>query len=214
MESNDLNLGGQLINALLAGNRHKSSQIVGSLAKTGLSVEDIYEKYLKKSLYNVGELWESGKISVATEHLASAIVESILNEMYSGIISKTKNNKTVIVASVENEAHQIGIKMVADIFEMHGWNALFLGANVPAKDLVNFVNDIKPDFVALSMSINNHLSTLESTIKYIMASNPSMKILVGGQGFRSGGKETLTKYPDVLYLEDLYNLDSFIKKIS
>lgn len=213
MESNDLNLGGQLLNALLAGNRHKSSQIVGSLSGTGLSVEDIYEKYLKKSLYNIGELWESGKISVATEHLASAIVESILNEMYSGIISKTKNNKTVIVASVENEAHQIGIKMVADIFEMHGWNALFLGANVPAKDLVSFVDDIKPDYVALSMSLNIHLSTLESTIKYIMDISPSMKILVGGQGFRSGGKETITKYPDVFYIEDLYNLDTFIKRI-
>lgn len=211
MDSN--NISGEFLQSLLAGKRHVSSQIIGNLAVAGLPVEDIYEKIIKKSLYNIGALWESGKISVASEHLASAIVESILNEMYSGIISKTKNNKTVIVASVENEAHQIGIKMVADIFEMHGWNALFLGANVPAKDLVSFVDDIKPDYVALSMSLNIHLSTLESTIKYIMDISPSMKILVGGQGFRSGGKETITKYPDVFYIEDLYNLDTFIKRI-
>lgn len=210
MDSN--NISGEFLQSLLAGKRHVSSQIIGNLAVAGLPVEDIYEKIIKKSLYNIGALWESGKISVASEHLASAIVESILNEMYSGIISKTKNNKTVIVASVENEAHQIGIKMVADIFEMHGWNALFLGANVPIKDLISFMENIKPDIIALSMSIYFHIPTLESTIKFITDINPSMKILVGGQGFRSGGKEMLMKYSNVYYLNDLYNLELFIKK--
>lgn len=210
MDSN--NISGEFLQSLLAGKRHVSSQIIGNLAVAGLPVEDIYEKIIKKSLYNIGALWESGKISVASEHLASAIVESILNEMYSGIISKTKNNKTVIVASVENEAHQIGIKMVADIFEMHGWNALFLGANVPIKDLISFMENIKPDIIALSMSIYFHIPTLESTIQFITDINPSMKILVGGQGFRSGGKEMLMKYSNVYYLNDLYNLELFIKK--
>ena len=131
MDSNKIS--GEFLQSLLAGNRHVSSQIIGNLTVTGLPVEDIYEKIIKESLYNIGELWESGKISVATEHLASAIVESVLNEMYSGIISKTRNNKTIIVASVENEAHQIGIKMVADIFEKHGWNALSLEQMFPQK---------------------------------------------------------------------------------
>lgn len=212
MDSN--NISGEFLQSLLAGNRHVSSQIIGNLGVAGLPVEDIYEKIIRKSLYNIGDLWESGKISVATEHLASAIVESVLNEMYSGIISKTRNNKTVIVASVENEAHQIGIKMVADIFEMHGWNALFLGANVPTKDLISFMEDIRPDFIGLSLSISFNISTLESTIQCILAANPTMKILIGGQGVSTGRKEIQLKYPDVLYIEDLYKLDVFIKKIS
>ncbi len=212
MDSN--NISGEFLQSLLAGNRHASSQIIGNLSVTGLPVEDIYEKIIKESLYNIGELWESGKISVATEHLASAIVESVLNEMYSGIISKTRNNKTIIVASVENEAHQIGVKMVADIFEKHGWNALFLGANVPTKDLISFMEDIRPDYIALSLSISFNIPTLESTIKSILAGNPSMKILIGGQGLRTGGREIQMKYPDALYIEDLYNLEVFIKKIS
>lgn len=209
-----IGLNGEFLHSLLAGNRPAGSKIIGNLAGTGVPVEDIYEKIIKKSLYNIGELWEAGKISVATEHLASAIVESILNEMYSGLISKKRVNKTVIVASVENEAHQIGIKMVADIFEMHGWNALFLGANVPTKDLISFMDEIGPDFIALSMSIYFHISTLEDMIRSIRAVNPSMKILVGGQGFRVGGKEMLNKYPDVYYLSDLYDLELFIKKVN
>lgn len=212
MDSN--NISGEFLQSLLAGNRRESSQIIGNLTVTGLPVEDIYEKIIKKSLYDIGELWESGKISVATEHLASAIVESVLNEMYSGIISKTRNNKTVIVASVENEAHQIGIKMVADIFEKHGWNTIFLGANVPTKDLISFMEDIRPDYIALSLSIAFNISTFESTVKSILAGNPSMKIIVGGQGLRTNGREVQMKYPNLFYIEDLYNLEVFIKKIS
>jgi methanogenic corrinoid protein MtbC1 len=212
MDSN--NISREFLQSLLAGNRHVSSQIIGNLGVAGMPVEDIYEKIIRKSLYNIGDLWESGKISVATEHLASAIVESILNEMYSGIISKTRNNKTVIVASVENEAHQIGIKMVADMFEMHGWNALFLGANVPTKDLISFMEDIRPDHIALSLSISLNISTLKSAINSILASNPSIKIIVGGQGLRSGGRDIPMIYPGVVYFEDLYNLEKFIKEIS
>ncbi|MHC1690228.1 MAG: B12-binding domain-containing protein [Bacteroidales bacterium] len=212
MDSN--NISGEFLQSLLSGNRRLSSQIIGNLAVAGLPVEDIYEKIIKKSLYDIGELWESGKISVATEHLASAIVESVLNEMYSGIISKNRNNKTVIVASVENESHQIGIKMVADIFEKHGWNTLFLGANVPTKDLISFMEDIRPDYIALSLSISFNISTFESTVKSILAGNPSMKIIVGGQGLRTGGREVQMKYPNLFYIEDLYNLEVFIKKIS
>lgn len=55
----------------------------------------LYETIIKKALYEVGELWEYNKISVATEHLASAIVEGILNEFYFKIISSDKINKTV-----------------------------------------------------------------------------------------------------------------------
>ena len=53
-----------------------------------VSIKIIYEKLFKISLYKIGELWEYNKISVATEHLASAIVESILNENYLQIISE------------------------------------------------------------------------------------------------------------------------------
>ena len=103
------------LSAILAGDRNRGSAIIAELPDKGCTIEDIYEKVIRDSLYKVGDLWESGQISVASEHLASAIVESVLNEQYSKIISQIKTNKTVVAASVENEVHQIGRKTVSDI---------------------------------------------------------------------------------------------------
>ena len=203
------------LKALLSGNRMKCSEISAELLNAGFSIKDLYEKIVKQALYDVGELWETGKISVATEHLASAIVEANLNEQYYKVISNTiEINKSVVAACVENEFHQIGIKMVSDIFEMNGWNAHFLGANTPTNELIGFIKEVKPDLLALSLSIYFHLPTLEYMLTAMQQEMPNLPILIGGQGFRYGGLDILNRYRNLVYLPDLNSLESFIKQIN
>lgn len=81
----------QVLTCLLNGDRTKCSEIVNELLNNDLPVFEVYESVLKKALYKVGKLWEYNKISVATEHLASAIVESIIGELYYNHILTPKN---------------------------------------------------------------------------------------------------------------------------
>ena len=204
----------EFLNALLSGNRSKCSDLANNYLNNGISIEVLYETIIKKALYEVGELWEYNKISVATEHLASAIVEGILNELYIKIISSDKINRTVIVACVENEYHQIGIKMISDVFEMNGWNAYFLGANTPTNELISFSKTIKPDIFAISLSIYFHLPILEKMIPIIRKEFPELPILVGGQAFRHEGQDVLLKYENVIYKPDLNSTELFIKNFN
>lgn len=200
--------------ALMVGDRKGSSKIVKELLQQNASVHHIYENVIKMALYDIGLLWEYGKISVATEHLASAIVESLLNELYSDIISADRINRTAVVSCVENEYHQIGIKMVGDVFEMNGWNALFLGANTPTKELIKFIDTIKPDVLALSLSLYFNLPVLEGMIRDIRSEFPELPVFAGGQAFLRGGIDVLEKYPNVIYRPDLNGLELEIKKIN
>ena len=204
----------EFLNALISGNRLKCSELSKNYLDNDVSIKVLYETIIKKALYEVGELWEYNKISVATEHLASAIVEGILNELYSKIISSNKINKTVIVSCVENEFHQIGIKMINDLFEMNGWNSYFLGANTPTSELISFSEIIKPDIFAISLSIYFHLPILEKMILNIRKEFPELPILVGGQAFRHGGQEVLLKYENVIYKPDLNSTELFIKNFN
>lgn len=199
------------LNALIEGNRNLCSKIILEQVRNGIAIKDLYESVIKQSLYKVGELWEYNKISVATEHLASAIVEAILNELYPEVISKEKKERKVIVSCVENEYHQIGIKMVSDIFESNGWNSYFLGANTPTLELISFAKIVKPDIIAISFSIYFHLPTLEMMIQKIRDEFSDIPILVGGQAFRIGGEESMKKYSNVTYLQDLNSIDSYLK---
>ncbi len=202
------------LKGLLLGNRLLCSSIVKKLIQNNYSIIDIYENIIKKSLYEVGELWEYNKISVATEHLASAISEAIINEHYFSIIAQQKIGKTVLLASVENEYHQIGIKMISDLFEMNGWNSYFLGSNTPTVDIISFAKTIPLDFMAISLSIYFHLPELEKMIRIFRQEFPKTPILVGGQAFSHGGQNVLLNYENVFFKPDLNSTDLFIKKLN
>ncbi|MBZ4651659.1 MAG: cobalamin-binding protein [Proteiniphilum sp.] len=197
------------LRALLKGNRVECSRILHDHIDNDIAVNDLYEKVIRKSLYEVGELWEMNRISVATEHLASAIVEALLNDFYNTAVQNDKSGGKVIFACVENEFHQIGIKMVSDIFEMNGWNSFFLGANTPTKDLISFLELVNPSMLAISLSISSNIPVLEKMIWNIDVEVPNLPILVGGQAFRRGGLEVIARYPNVTYLPDLYSIDKF-----
>jgi MerR family transcriptional regulator, light-induced transcriptional regulator len=210
-----INVHKEFLTLLLSGNHALCSQFAQNYVFTkNVPIQSLYENVLKKALYEVGELWETNQISVATEHLASAIVEAILNEFYSSIISEQRVNKKVIVSCVENEYHQIGIKMISDIFEMNGWNTHFLGANTPNNELIYYITIINPDMLALSLSLYYHFPKLEEMIIKIKAVMPGLPILVGGQAFTHGGQEVLAKYDNVIFKPDIYSTEAYIKQIN
>lgn len=199
--------------ALLSGDRMNCIRIVNEHWNQNISLKDLYENMLKKALYDIGRLWEYNKISVATEHLASAIIETILNDLYLRSELKENCNKTVLTSCVENEYHQIGIKMISDIFEVNGWKTYFLGANTPISELIDFAKTTAPDYFAISLSIYYHFPILEEMIKEVRKSFPELPILVGGQAFQHGGKEILMQYYKVLYLADTVSTETFIKTL-
>lgn len=201
----------EFLDLLLKGNHSSCSELVRKYLNDKITINELYEDVFKKALYDIGELWEYNKISVATEHLSSAIVEGLLNELYVNVVCDNKINKTVVVACVENEFHQIGIKMISDLFEMNGWNSYFLGANTPTKELIDFMKTVKPDLLALSLSIYFHFPVLENMIDAIRKDFPDMQILVGGQAFRHGGRSILEKYRNIIYKHDLPSTELFIK---
>lgn len=201
-----------ILNPLLSGDHRTSSEIVTEMLNKSVPVKEMYERLLKPALYKIGELWEQNKISVATEHLASAIVESLLNEIYLRQNSSQKSEKTAIVTCLENEHHQIGARMVSDIFELNGWKVFFLGANTPKNDLLNYIRMVKPQIVAISLSIYFHLPTLESTLHKIRSEFAQLPILIGGQAFLRGGQEIISDFEHVTYLPDLDAIENFIKQ--
>ncbi|MFZ4402337.1 MAG: cobalamin B12-binding domain-containing protein [Bacteroidales bacterium] len=203
----------EFLNALISGNRKMSSEIAQKYMDENNSIKALYEIIIRNALYDIGELWEKNKISVATEHLASAIVEAILNEQYSKINNTLKIAKTVIVACVENEFHQIGLKMINDIFELNGWNSYFLGANTSTTELISFAKTIQPDIIALSLSLSFNFPVLEMMIQRINSELPGQMILIGGQSFRNGSQYKLLKYDKVFYQPDLSSTEFFIEKI-
>jgi methanogenic corrinoid protein MtbC1 len=196
--------------ALRAGDRQQCTKTVQTLVDSGVELPELYENLFQASMYHIGDLWERNEVSVAVEHRASAITESMLHLVYPILFDHEVYERKVIVSCVANEHHQIGGKMVADIMELNGWDAHFLGANTPLKDLLLAIEETEPDFVGLSVSIYFNLPKLLAVIDEIRRHHPDLRILVGGQAFRYGGVELVRDVPNVTYLESLDQLKEFL----
>ncbi len=197
------------LEALLQGNRHRCSQLVNKLLDQGVSLKIFYEDLFKKSLYHVGVLWENNRISVAREHLASSLTESLMTQVYPLLFDDIPNpTGMVVISCTANELHQIGGKMVADMLELNGWDTHFLGANTPVDHLIAHMDEIKPDLLGLSLSIYSRLPELIKTIEAVKHHYPQLDILAGGQAFLWGGKEILDRYPSTTYIPSLSALET------
>jgi len=204
----------KFLESLISGDRPSCSRYAHEYLEQGHSIQELYEGILKATLYDVGKLWEFNQISVATEHLAAAIVEAILNELYQEIAAHQKSDKRIVLSCVEEEPHQIGVKMVSDLFEMNGWYSYFLGANTPTKHLLGYVRVVNPDLIGISVSIYFHLPTLEDLLRRIRQKFPEVPVLVGGQAFLRGGEEVLEAYSHIYYKPDLRSVESFINEFT
>lgn len=199
---------------LLSGNKRECTTITQKLLDQNVSIYDLYINLFQTSMYQVGNMWENNKISVAVEHMATSITEGLLNLIYPAIFSAEHIGKSAIISCVPNEFHQLGAKMVADIFELNAWDGYFLGANTPSIELLRIIDEKKPDLLGLSMSIYFSLPSLEQTIQMVQASYPRLDIVVGGQGFLWGGVDIIVKYSNVTYVDSLTILEQLIRKMA
>jgi MerR family transcriptional regulator, light-induced transcriptional regulator len=169
---------------LLDGRRSQCQQTVGELVDNDIDVKRLYVDLFQRSMYQVGELWENNRITVANEHLATAITENLLSLVYPKIFSQARTGKKAIIACTANEYHQLGAKMVADILELHGWDGYFLGANTPLEEMLPNIQDIQPNVVGFSLSIPSNLSHLKQALEMVRIDFPRLDLIFGGQAFR------------------------------
>ena len=201
------------LNALLEGNRKEANKTCVDFIKKGNSVQELYEQVMKPALYEVGKLWEQNKISVASEHLATAITEGIMNSFYTEIMPDKYNKKKVVLACVEKEEHQVGVKMVADVFEMNQWESFFLGTGFPTSELIKFINEVQPDIIAISLSVYFNFTRLKQMLNQLKNEFPQTKIIVGGQALSHLSDNDFAEWNNVTYITDLNQLDTFIKTL-
>jgi MerR family transcriptional regulator, light-induced transcriptional regulator len=201
----------RFLSALVAGRKGECVEIFESLLTTADTFIGIYEDLIRRALYDVGLMWESNRISVATEHLAAAIAEHLMGRLYDRLTPQVDAIGTVVVACPQRELHQIGAKMVSDVFESNGWNTVFAGANVPLEDLLRLLGESRPHFCALSLSLYMNLPGFLATTESIRSKFPSLPVLVGGQAFQRAG--SLLNFPaGIIHCPSLRILDDFLKR--
>ncbi len=145
----------------------------------------VFDELVQPALRLVGANWESGRWTVAEEHLASRALDNALARIRPATIPETRIGPVAVLAAPRGEQHAAGLVCLAQVLEEDGWKVENLGPNLPHHDLVRFLSSRTVDLVALSISRAASLPALRRTVNAIRRAESStgvLPIIVGGSG--------------------------------
>lgn len=177
------------LDALLAGSRREAFGVIELARAEGMDIRTLYMDVLQPAMREVGRLWQENRITVADEHLATAITQSAMARVYEDLVrAQPEPGPLLVAACADQERHELGLRMICDVLEMEGWDTVFLGASVPVEDLVQMVQARRPQVVALSASTAPQVARVRDAIRAIRGSEMDdgaarPLIAVGGRAF-------------------------------
>jgi methanogenic corrinoid protein MtbC1 len=174
------------LDAIREGDRRRAFQVIDEARSSGLELSTIYVGVFQPALREIGRLWQQNAITVADEHLATAITQAAMARAYQSAFSwRSALGRTLIAACVDTERHEVGLRMLCDLLDLEGWHTTYLGASVPVESLVTMVQRRRPDVVALSAALTPHVPRVRSMVDAIIGTLGDARplIIVGGRPF-------------------------------
>ncbi|NNJ11764.1 cobalamin-binding protein [Chloroflexales bacterium ZM16-3] len=169
--------------ALRVGDRRAALSTARDALGGGVGIHELYMDVFQPAMYAVGHLWETNQFTVAQEHLATAITQSVMAQIYDSVDSHPPIGRTMVATCIGGELHELGVRMVSDFFELEGWEVFYLGANMPPPDVVRMLESKRADLLAISMTLGGHINDVRNLISAVRESPATKKVrvMVGGQ---------------------------------
>ena len=106
---------------------------VGRLAAV-MAPRDLVYQVALPLMREVGARWHDGRLSVAQEHMVSAIVSSVMATLVR-LHPAVPRAPRMLFASPEGELHEFGLRAAAMLAAAVGIDVVYLGTSVPAPDI-------------------------------------------------------------------------------
>jgi methanogenic corrinoid protein MtbC1 len=175
---------------LLQRDREGAAEIAAAALSQGASLGHVYERILMPALAEVGRMWHLQEATIADEHYCTGATQMIMARLRASVPTRPSRGKRVVATAVGGDLHEVGIRMVADLFDADGWDVEFLGANMPTADLVDAIDPDRgghaTDLVAASASTTLAVRAVADLVSAIRshAATAHVPIIVGGTPFR------------------------------
>ena len=147
---------------------------------------NFYEKLLKPVMYRIGDLWEQGKLDVATEHASTNTAIGLIKVINERITSRVRTrelssqNKSVI-CTPDGELHGLACNMIESILLSKGFKVYNISTSIPTEYIIEFMRDSQPDIIFISITLVENIKPAERLIhKLHQKYNNQLPVVVGG----------------------------------
>ena len=175
---------GRLLNHLTSVDRTGSVSVIEEALRYNCTPAAIYNSVITPAMVDLGELWHGGRITVAHEHHASQIVDSLINMVAQKSQRLSINGLRALVTSPAGENHWIGAKVFANLLFLEGWDVEYIGVDTPAEDLAIYLTEVEIDVVAFSVVLPDNIMSVEEAVSTIESLDNPPFVILGGPAFK------------------------------
>ena len=192
----------QLFSSLTEGELKNAIQLYESFVGQS-TIEKFYEKIMNPVMAKIGDMWSVGKLSIATEHVASNVAQSLV-KIISDNHKKSKLDKgKLIITTPVGEDHCIACNVLESLMLSKGFTTFNLSPSTPAESLIQFIKTVRPSALLISITLEDNIKSGQRLVKKIHDTHKKLPIFVGGQAFLNN---TRSKF-DATLIENTRQLD-------
>jgi len=200
--------------ALTGGREEELSAILVNLHLHGQSVGAIADGFLCAAMQRVGDLWHAGELSVAEEHVATRTAAVALESLRAVLDAPEGERPHALCCSVEDDFHELPLRLAALTLEAAGLEVFNLGASTPFPALSEAVERFLPDLVCVSSTLLTRLdrAVYDYAAFRKVARRVGAAVVLGGAGF--AGDAVRRRLPADLHADSFRQLEEFITTLT
>ena len=209
----------QFTSALKHHDREAAITLVhDALEKQTINIPNLYELILAPSLNEISSNAFEQEVPIWEEHISSNIVRTALEVAFPYVL-KARNSDASSIAQpkikalvfcLEEEYHELGARMTTDFLTLLDFEAYYIGANTPKREILKAVDYFSPDVICISVTNYYHLAKLHDFIDQLKAApnKKPFKLILGGYAIHHSSNVT-----DLLSADFYANTFEDLKKI-
>ena len=178
----------QLYRKLTDGNIQDCIKIYEEYIKI-FNASDFFDRILRPVMYKIGDEWATNKISIATEHVASNVVQTLVKIIMEKSEGSGKKKKILICVPL-GEEHHLGCDVLETYLTIKGFKIYNMGTSLPTEDILSFIDNNKPELVLVSITLEDNLAAGQRLVRKIK-DHKNIPVLIGGFAFQA---EKVTKF--------------------
>ncbi|MEM9033564.1 MAG: B12-binding domain-containing protein [Actinomycetota bacterium] len=174
----------RMLRRLIAGDVEGSWDIATDCLDAGAEPTEVHTKVLGPAMAEIGERWSRGELEVQDEHRATAVTNLLLGRLSTRFRRRGRRRGRVVLGAAPGDQHSLAVAMMADILRANGFEAIDLGADVPAASFASVVQDADQLVaVAIYSGAPDNATAVADSVDAIRSAVPGyVRIILGGPG--------------------------------
>jgi DNA-binding transcriptional MerR regulator len=159
-------------------------------------------------LVRIGVMWGTAEINPSQEHFMSCLIRQKLIAAISELPFAEEEDERFLLFLPQDELHEIGLIMAHYLLKRNEKKVIYLGQNVPFRDMQDLAEKTKPDYIMTIITSRKSIEEVQHTIDVVQHSFPETKFLLSVSGF---SEKNLRLAKNTLIIESLPHFVQFLE---